>query len=355
MCTYWDEGLWSKVSKNEFLGFITVRLMEREGMPNFERSFLHHGVASLVRSMLPRDDLFLTTTQASTGGRIKFSDCVYDVRTGETRSTPAPDERFVATVGKKLPARVQKDVDEALRIFQDWFTLLNAPTAPRADAYDFDNMPLWQFVIIAIGSAIAGDCKHAFAMVSANWDSGKSTLQYAVQEAFGKDHVPGAFGMDGVLSPKKLFQAKTPKEFSKFMYPKIAGARILWANGIPPGLKFVDTMLMKRLAFGQDFSLKTCSVRAKLTTFFNCECLPPVRNHGDSDFLLKVVFPNTYVDKHWFSSTPNAKLRDGYLKYSKIHTPSFAAGVMWLILDEYRGFVASGKPFVPIREVKMNP
>jgi hypothetical protein len=127
-------------------------------------------------------------------------------------------------------------------------------------------------------------------MVSSDWDFGKSTLQYAVQEAFGTDHVPGAFGMGGVLSPKELFHAKTPKEYSKFLYPKIAGARILWANGLPYGLKFVNTMLVKQLASGHDFSLRTCAVRAKLRTFFNCENMPLVRNHGDSDFLLNVVF-----------------------------------------------------------------
>ena len=294
MCFYRDNGLWARLPKSEFSPGVHFMLGARLSLdPN--RIGWTSGVSAFVRTMLPRDDLFLTATHASTEGRIKFEDCVYDVRTGEARYSFVPEDRFVATVGKKLPARVQKDVDEARRIFQDWFTPTGAPTAPRADDYDFDNMPLWQFVILAIGSAIAGDCKHAFAMVSSDWDSGKSTLQYAVQEAFGTDHVTQAFGMSGVLSPKELFRAKTPKEYSKFVYPKIAGARILWANGLPCGLKFVDTMLMKRLACGQDFSLRTCAVRAKLTTFFNCECMPPVRNHGDSDFLLKVVFPNVYV------------------------------------------------------------
>jgi hypothetical protein len=289
------EGRWKKVSKKDFGFFLELKMRNI----NFSSR-----IASLIRSKLPRDDLFLTTTHASTGHKILFSDCVYDMKTGETCSTFNPEDRFAATVGKPFPVRIQNDVDKADRLFQDWLTPHNQTPAPRAADFDFDKMPLWQFEKLAIGLSIAGDCKHAFALVSPEGDSGTSTLEHAVMEAFDTELVAYKY-----TAPEELFESKTPRDYSKFLYPGICGARIFWCNEISKGTKCIDTTLMERLTSGHDLAMGKLDVHAKFTTFFNCNTLPPVRNHGNPDFLLKIVFPNVYVDSYYLSK-PNMKLRN---------------------------------------------
>ncbi len=50
---------------------------------------------------------------------------------------------------------------------QDIFTFREAEPAPRTDNYNFETMPLWHFVLLAIGAAIAGDVelKLMYAMI----------------------------------------------------------------------------------------------------------------------------------------------------------------------------------------------
>jgi hypothetical protein len=62
---------------------------------------------------------------------------------------------------------------------------------------------------------------------------------------------------------------------------------------------------------------------------------------------LRIRFPNRYVESPSF---PYEKLKDDDLK-RRLALPSFADGMMWLILDEYREFLVSGRRFQAIPEV----
>ena len=77
--------------------------------------------------------------------------------------------------------------------------------------------------------------------------------------------------------------------------------------------------------------------------FLNCNYLPPVRPSIGETFL-RVRFPNRYTDSLSFL---NENLKDDDLK-RRLAVPSFADGMMWLILDECREFLASGLRFQAI-------
>ncbi len=62
---------------------------------------------------------------------------------------------------------------------------------------------------------------------------------------------------------------------------------------------------------------------------------------------MRIRFPNRYVESPSF---PYEKLKDDDLK-RRLALPSFADGMMWLILDEYREFLVSGRRFQAIPEV----
>jgi hypothetical protein len=64
--------------------------------------------------------------------------------------------------------------------------------------------------------------------------------------------------------------------------------------------------------------------------FLNVNDLPPVHPAIGETFL-HIRFPNQYVDE---LTLPNHKRKDDGLK-RRIAEPSFAAGMMWLVLDEY--------------------
>ena len=55
-----------------------------------------------------------------------------------------------------MSPRLQADIDAARSFVQDIFTSPGQPV-PRSEDYNFETMPLWQFVSLAIGTAIAGD------------------------------------------------------------------------------------------------------------------------------------------------------------------------------------------------------
>ncbi len=69
---------------------------------------------------------------------------------------------------------------------EDIFTLPGVETASRASDYDFENVPLWQFFLLAIGAAIAGDvdAELMYAMIVQR-NSGMGMLMTAVGAAFG--------------------------------------------------------------------------------------------------------------------------------------------------------------------------
>jgi hypothetical protein len=113
-------------------------------------------VASWDMSLIPQDEAFLKTKYLSTRRKIKFSDCVLDLAAWQAHPGFVPEENIILHVGRPMPPRVQADIDAARSFVQDIFTLPGQPS-PRSDDYNFDTMPLWQFVSLAIGSAIAGD------------------------------------------------------------------------------------------------------------------------------------------------------------------------------------------------------
>ncbi len=57
-----------------------------------------------------------------------------------------------------MPPRVAADIDTA-RSFAQYIFILPGQPSPRFSDYDFNTMPLWEFVSLAIGTAIAGDVK----------------------------------------------------------------------------------------------------------------------------------------------------------------------------------------------------
>ncbi len=86
--------------------------------------------------------------------------------------------------------------------------------------------------------------------------------------------------------------------------------------------------------------------RHEFTMFLNCNDFPPVRP-AIGGTLLHIRFPNRYEEMPRF---PNEKLKYDDLK-RRIAIPSFANGMVWLILDEYREFLASELRFRAIPEV----
>ncbi len=81
--------------------------------------------------------------------------------------------------------------------------------------------------------------------------------------------------------------------------------------------------------------------------FLNVDDLPPVCP-AIGEIFLRIRFLNQYVDE---PTLPNHKRKEDGLN-SSIAERSFADGMMWLVLDEYKSFLASGKAFKAIPEVK---
>ncbi len=92
-------------------------------------------VAAKALTKISRDDCFLIDKHASTHRKIKFLDCVYDIPTGNARPRFDPEEKLLEHVQRSILARVQADVDAALTLVEDIFTLPEVDTTPRnADA-----------------------------------------------------------------------------------------------------------------------------------------------------------------------------------------------------------------------------
>ena len=86
---------------------------------------------------------------------------------------------------KAFPARVEADVEAARAFVQDIFTIPKVDTAPRDADFNFKKIPLWKFVVMAIGAAIAGDVdiKLMYAMIGQR-NSAKGMLMSDVAAAF---------------------------------------------------------------------------------------------------------------------------------------------------------------------------
>jgi hypothetical protein len=313
-----------------------------------------NAMASQARTQIPLDDLFLTTKHKTAFRKIKFEDCVYHVvATGEAHRVFRP-EKFLVHVPRGLPERIDADVANARAIVQDLFTFREAEPAPRTDYYDFEATPLWQFVLLAIGAAIAGDVdlKLMYAMIGQR-KSGKGMLMTVITVAFG-NLVDAGNSADNLLgSDNNQDEAKKCKWLTD---AAIKGARLLWKNEVRThnsrGEPYIDGNLLKKIASGGD-SLpvrNNCEnpypVRHEFTVFLNVNDLPPVRPAIGETFL-RIRFPNQYVDE---PTLPNHKRKDDGLK-GRIAEPSFADGMMWLVLYEYKSFFASGKAFKAIPEV----
>jgi hypothetical protein len=137
---------------------------------------------------------------------------------------------------------------------QDIFTLPGVETTPRDANFNFEKIPLWQFVVISIGAAIAGDVdvNLIYAMIGQR-NSGKGMLLTAVAAAFSNL-------VDTSKSANSLLgNDNTNDEAKKFMWLAdafIRGLRLLWTIEVrtlsPRGETYIDGNLSKEIASGGD-------------------------------------------------------------------------------------------------------
>jgi hypothetical protein len=206
---------------------------------------------------------------------------------------------------------------------------------------------------MAIGAAIAGDfdVKLMYALIR-QCNSGKGMLMSDVEAAFGNQVDTGESANNLLGNDNNNDEAK------KYMWlaqAAINGVRLLWSNEVRTlcirGEKYIDGNLIKSIASGDD-PLKMRKnedlypALHEFAMFLNCIDLPPVRP-SIGGTVLRIRFPNRYVESPSFL---NEKLKDDDLK-KNLALHSFADGMTWLILDEYREFLASGRRFQAIPEV----
>ena len=342
---------WS-ISKKIYSGFNTASLLPMTidlGMTTCMAR-----VAAWARTKIPKQDLFLVEKHVTTHRKIKFANCVYNLATGQARAGFLPEEKFMVHVPRNLPARVEEDVCAARSFVQDLFTLPGVDTAQRRDDYNFECMSLWQFVLLAIGAALAGDVdvKLMYAMIGPR-NSGKGMLMAAVGAAFG------TLVDAGKSANNLLANESSTDEAKKYLWladAAIRGTRLVWANEIRTiagkNETYIDGNLVKGIASGGDpLEIRKqyenpYPARHEFTMFLNCNDLPPVRPSIGGTFL-RVRFPNKYVEA---PTLPNEKRKDDGLK-RRLALPSFSDGMLWLIIDEYCGFLSTGKEFKAIPEV----
>ncbi len=206
---------------------------------------------------------------------------------------------------------------------------------------------------IAIGTAIAGDVniKLMYALIGQR-NSGKGMLMTAIGAAFG-DFVDAGKSANNLLGSS--FDKDEAKKLMLMTKAGISGTRLVWYNKIrtlsPKGETYIDGNLIKGIASGGD-ELDVRGqrdnpflVRHEFTMYLNCNDLPPGRpSIGDS--FLCVKFPNRYTE---VPNLQNEKKSDPGLK-DLLQLPAFADGMVWLSLEEYMGYLQSGKTFKPIPE-----
>ncbi len=123
---------------------------------------------------------------------------------------------------------------------------------PRDADFDFKKIPLWQFVVMTIGAAIAGDVdvKLMYAMIGQR-NSGKGMLMSAVEAAFENLVDTGKSANNLLGNDNKNDEAK------KFMWlaqAAINGVRLLWTYEVrilcSRGETYIDGNLIKSIASG---------------------------------------------------------------------------------------------------------
>jgi hypothetical protein len=191
-------GLWKfNNSSNLLIQDATVRWsMEQKiyrgfSTENFKPKTIDLGSASSsekvtkkAMSHVPDGAEFLKVKYHSTIKKIKFTYGVYHMSTGQFCMGFKPEDKFIVQVNRDLLPRVEADIDEAREFVKDIFTPPRKDAADIVADYDFDNMPLWQFVILIIGIALAGTkLKSTYAMIGRR-NSGKGALMTAVESAF---------------------------------------------------------------------------------------------------------------------------------------------------------------------------
>jgi len=142
-------------------------------------------VTKKALSWVPDDDNFLKLKWKTTVCKIKFTNGVYDMSTGDFRKGFLPEEKFFVQVDRDLPLpRVQAHVDAARKFMEDIFTPRDKAPGLRAADYDFKKMPLWQFVTLIIGMALSGTkTKGTYALIGRR-NSGKGVRMTAIESAF---------------------------------------------------------------------------------------------------------------------------------------------------------------------------
>ncbi len=152
-----------------------------------------------------------------------------------------------------MPPRVPADIDAARSFVQDIFTL-PGQTTPRSDDYNFDPMPLWQFVSLAIGTAVAGDVnlKLIYALIGQR-NSGKGMLMSAIGASF-RGLVDAGKSANNLLGNSS--DNDEAKKFTWMTKAAIFRLRLVWTNEIgtlsPKGETYIDGNLIKGMASGGD-------------------------------------------------------------------------------------------------------
>ena len=207
---------------------------------------------------------------------------------------------------------------------------------------------------LAIGAAIVGDVnlKLMYALIGQR-NSGKGMLMTAIGAAFE------SFVDAGNRANNLLGNSSDNNEAKKLMWmtnSALSVVRLIWTSEIRTlsfkGETYIDGNLIKKIASGGD-QLEVRGqvanpflVRHEFTMFLNRNKLPPVRpSTGDS--FLHVKFRNKYTED---PVLPNENKSDPNFK-DRLQRSSFADGMIWLIVEEYMGFLRSGQKFKPISEV----
>jgi hypothetical protein len=97
-----------------------------------------------------------------------------------------PSEYFMVEVPRKFSERYDDAVTDATEFAQGIYSPAEEEPKPFRADFDFENMPQWQFSLLALGIAVAGKVEHTFllAMIGER-NSGKGTIKPAATPTFG--------------------------------------------------------------------------------------------------------------------------------------------------------------------------
>jgi hypothetical protein len=166
-----------------------------------------------------------------------------------------PSECIIVEVPRNYPEQYDDALIDAMEFAQGIYTPVREEPKPFRADFDFENMPLWQFSLLALGVAIAGEVEHklSFAVIGER-NSGKGTIQATATSAFGAGIISSGFSANNLLGIDT-----TVDEAKKYMFLRDAGeiwSRIVWPNEIrtdtPKGETFIDGNFMRGIASGGD-------------------------------------------------------------------------------------------------------